>query len=592
MIALNLLNLYKRVWATPGRTSFALLLMFGDVMIVLTMPFVMRDIVNIAIPTQNLSLVLERGIMMAGIALLGIFFAITNNLLAQHISLKVTEEIRNDLFEKIQEFSIKNVDRLTTGRLISSVTNDVSQVQQILMMSFRILIRAPLLMIGGIIMAYATSRNLFIVVLFAVPVIVIFILIIMKNALPRFQAVQSHLDVLNNNLLENVSASREIKTFVSEEYENRRFTGVNDEFARLSISAGKVIALTNPIINIISSLTIAFVIYYGAFLWSKGADTPLMGVGDIMAFFSYIQTILFGLIMLAMMLIFVSRAEVSAKRIIEVLTETIDLKNCDQPLRNFTLKGNIEFRNVSFGYETEDTIKGEASNMTLKNINLTIREKEVIGIIGSTGSGKSSLVQLIPRLYDVNEGTLFIDGVDIKNYDIRELRNQISLVTQESILFSGTIQSNILQGKADATMDEIMEASTLSLSEEFIETREQKYLSEVAASGTNLSGGQRQRLSLARAFVRKPAILILDDSTSAVDAKSEVAIKNNIKRLSKKTTTLIVAQKISTVKDLDRIIVINNQGGIDGFGTHEELLKKSTVYQEIHQSQYGGAIHG
>jgi ATP-binding cassette subfamily B protein len=580
------------VWATPIITLLALLLMFGDVMIVLTMPFIMKDIVNIAIPSQDLSLVLEKGLLMVGFALIGIVLAVANNYLAQHISLKVTEEIRNDLFVKIQDFSINNVDRLTTGRLISSVTNDVTQVQQILMMSFRILIRAPLLLIGGIIMAYATSKELFVVILYAIPVIIVFIVIIMKLALPKFKLVQTNLDRLNNNLLENVSASREIKTFVSEDYENRRFTKVNEDHAALSISAGKIIALANPVINIISSVTIAFVVYFGAVLWSRGTETPLNGVGDIMAFFSYIQTVLFGLIMLAMMLIFVSRAEVSAKRIIEVLSETIDLINNPNGIKDFKLSGSVEYKNVSFRYAGEIDDDTPAGNMTLKNINLKINPKEVIGVIGSTGSGKSSLVQLIPRLYDVNEGQILIDGIDIKDYDLKELRNQISLVTQETILFSGTVESNILQGKKDATMDEIMEASKYALADEFIQDRENKFQSEVSASGTNLSGGQRQRLSLARAFVRKPAILILDDSTSAVDANSEVKIKNNIKNLSKNMTTIIVAQKISTVKDLDRIIVINNQGMIDGYGTHDELLKTSTVYQEIYQSQYGGAIHG
>jgi len=566
--------------------------MFGDVMIVLSMPFIMKDIINQAIPQQDLALVIEKGLLMVGIALIGIVLSITNNFLAQHISLKVTEEIRNDLFVKIQQFSINNVDRLTTGRLISSVTNDTTQVQQILMMSFRILIRAPLLLIGGLIMAYATSKELFIVVLFAIPFIILFIIIIMKKALPKFKEVQTNLDNLNNNLLENVSASREIKTFVSEEYENKRFTKINERHAEISISAGKIIALANPAINIITQLTIASVIYYGAYLWSLGSTTPLEGVGDIMAFYSYIHTVLFGLIMLAMMLIFVSRAEVSAKRINEVLNERIDLINKLDAIKDFILTGEITFDQVSFGYEGEANGETTTTNMTLKDISLTIKAKDVVGVIGSTGSGKSSFVQLIPRLYDVQQGRVLLDGVDVKDYDLSELRNQISLVTQESILFSGTMQSNILQGKQDASIEEIKEASKLALADEFIEAKEHGFESEVTAKGTNLSGGQRQRLSLARAFVRRPAILILDDSTSAVDANSEVKIKENIKKLSKEMTTIIVAQKISTVRDLDKIIVINNHGMIDGYGTHEELLKKSTVYQEIYQSQYGGAING
>jgi ATP-binding cassette subfamily B protein len=316
-----------------------------------------------------------------------------------------------------------------------------------------------------------------------------------------------------------------------------------------------------------------------------------------MASITFVNTILFGLVMVAMMLIFVSRAEVSARRINEVLHEKIDLTNKPDAIRDFTLKGEIAFKDVSFAYtdegkkESEENDEQENHNdksYTLRNISLTIKPNEVIGIIGSTGSGKTTLIQLIPRLYDVTEGELLIDGVNVKDYDIAELRNQISFVTQESILFSGTIESNIRQGKENASNEEIEQAAVDSAANEFILNKEEKFNSEVLQKGNNLSGGQRQRLALARAFVRKPKILILDDSTSAVDAKSEAYIKESIKRLSENMTTLIVAQKISTVKDLDKIIVLNNHGQIDAFGPHEEILKTSQVYREIYNSQYGG----
>jgi ATP-binding cassette subfamily B protein len=451
-------------------------------------------------------------------------------------------------------------------------------------MSFRILIRAPLFLIGGLIMAFITSPNLFFIVLVAVPILIIGAGIIMANASKHFRRVQIELDTLNNRLLENVSAAREIKTFVSEEVELTKFEKVNKDYTDVNIKVGKVMAFADPLISIVTSLAIAGIIYYGAYLLT-GTEPVLEGVGDIMASISYVNNVLFGLIMVAMLLIHVSRAEVSARRINELFLEKIDLINDPNAIVDFELNGEIEFKDVSFAYQDEESSN---ENCTLRNINVHIKPNEVVGIIGSTGSGKTTLVQLIPRLYDVTKGELLIDGINIKNYDINELRKQIAFVTQESILFSGTISSNIRQGKEDASIDEMEEAATYAAARNFIQERDNQYESEVLQQGTNLSGGQRQRVSLARAFVRQPKILILDDSTSAVDAKSEALIKDSINKLSKQMTTIIIAQKISTVKDLDKIIVLNNRGQVDGFGTHKELLKTSQVYREIYNSQFGG----
>lgn len=580
----NLITLYKRVWRTPLASGLALLFVVLDVGINLILPYIMKDVVNYAIANKDLSYALKRSIIMLAIVFVAIICIVLNNLFSQYVSQKVTEEIRNEAFTKIQYLSFNNVDKLTTGRLISTITSDCNQIQQILAMSFRILIRAPLFLIGGLIMAFITSPNLFFIVLVAVPILIIGAGIIMANASKHFRRVQIELDTLNNRLLENVSAAREIKTFVSEEVELTKFEKVNKDYTDVNIKVGKVMAFTDPLISIVTSLAIAGIIYYGAYLLT-GTEPVLEGVGDIMASISYVNNVLFGLIMVAMLLIHVSRAEVSARRINELFLEKIDLINDHNAIVDFELNGEIEFKDVSFAYQDEESIN---ENCTLRNINVHIKPNEVVGIIGSTGSGKTTLVQLIPRLYDVTKGELLIDGINIKNYDINELRKQIAFVTQESILFSGTISSNIRQGKEDASIDEMEEAATYAAARNFIQERDNQYESEVLQQGTNLSGGQRQRVSLARAFVRQPKILILDDSTSAVDAKSEALIKDSINKLSKQMTTIIIAQKISTVKDLDKIIVLNNRGQVDGFGTHKELLKTSQVYREIYNSQFGG----
>lgn len=580
----NLITLYKRVWRTPLASGLALLFVVLDVGINLILPYIMKDVVNYAIANKDLSYALKRSIIMLAIVFVAIICIVLNNLFSQYVSQKVTEEIRNEAFTKIQYLSFNNVDKLSTGRLISTITSDCNQIQQILAMSFRILIRAPLFLIGGLIMAFITSPNLFFIVLVAVPILIIGAGIIMANASKHFRRVQIELDTLNNRLLENVSAAREIKTFVSEEVELTKFEKVNKDYTDVNIKVGKVMAFADPLISIVTSLAIAGIIYYGAYLLT-GTEPVLEGVGDIMASISYVNNVLFGLIMVAMLLIHVSRAEVSARRINELFLEKIDLINDPNAIVDFELNGEIEFKDVSFAYQDEESIN---ENCTLRNINVHIKPNEVVGIIGSTGSGKTTLVQLIPRLYDVTKGELLIDGINIKNYDINELRKQIAFVTQESILFSGTISSNIRQGKEDASIDEMEEAATYAAARNFIQERDNQYESEVLQQGTNLSGGQRQRVSLARAFVRQPKILILDDSTSAVDAKSEALIKDSINKLSKQMTTIIIAQKISTVKDLDKIIVLNNRGQVDGFGTHKELLKTSQVYREIYNSQFGG----
>ena len=402
-------------------------------------------------------------------------------------------------------------------------------------------------------------------------------------AFPKFKKVQLTTDELNKVSLETAKAPRVIKSFVTINHENKRFEERNENFRLINSAANKIMAFAEPMIMMIFNTTLGAVIALGAYYANEGILLNASGepaTGLIFSFTSYSMQILFGLLMFAMMLIFLSRATVSAKRIQEVFDEVPDLKNSDDPFLDFTLTGNIEFKNVSFGY-------GNDGNRVLKDISFSVNKGETIGIIGSTGSGKSSLVHLIPRLYDVCEGSILLDGKDIKDLDIDTLRKQISVVTQTPTIFSGSIATNILQGNPKAELSDLEVASDYASASEFISEYDDYFNHITEQDGKNLSGGQRQRISLARAFMKSPKILILDDSTSAVDAKTEDQILASIQELSKGTTSIIIAQKISTIKDMDKILVLDNKGSVDGYDTHENLLKSSEVYKEIALSQLG-----
>jgi len=532
----------------------------------------------------DLNFVIKQGIFVILIALFAVVTTVLNNVCAQYVATKVTRDIRSDLFKKIQDLSFSNIDSITTGRLMTIVSNDTSQIQQIIMMSFRAILRSPLTLVGAIFMAYVTNPDLFIIVVIIAPLLALCIYLILSNATKLFLEMQKRLDDLNTKLHETVSGAREIKSFVTEINELEKFNKVNDDFMHTNNKIHKVMSLLDPTILLISNIGIAAVLYLSAILASKyTGDEKIELIGNISAYISYLQQIIFSLNMLSMVAMNISRGQVSARRINLVLNTIINITNNEKPIIK-EIEGDIEYKDVCFGYLDEH---GTLNSLTLKNISFKIPKNSIVGIIGSTGSGKTSLVQLLPRLYDVASGAVLIDGINVKDYDLNYLRKNISYVTQEAIIFSGTIESNIRQGKEDATMEEIKEAARLAVANEYIEKFNDQYNTVVNQRGANLSGGQKQRLALARALVRKPKILILDDCTSAVDAKSEALIKENLRTL-KDMTVLIIAQKISSIKDADYIIVLSNTGELDGFGTHEELLKTSKVYQEIYNSQFGG----
>lgn len=582
----NLLKLFKFTKKYYKNILISVLAMMIQVAAGFIVPRLMIDIIDEAIPNKDYDLLFVTTAMMLGVAFIGLVAGLLNNHSSQKVAIFASADLRLSLFKKIQTLSFNNIDKFKTSRLITNATNDVVRIQQFYQMLLRIIVRSPLMIGFGLALAIQTSKQLSSVFLFSIPLLIISIIVIMFLAFPRFQKVQKTIDGLNKTVLETANAPRVIKSFVSIDHENQKFEDANELFRATNISAEKVMSFADPIIMLIMNATLAGLIFLASYFIGQGSMVEVIGgvtvpqVGILIAFNSYSMQILFGLMMFAMMMVFISRAEVSAKRIREIFDEEVDLSNKIDAITDFTIQGDIEFSHVSFGYGTD-------GNRCLSDISFKIKKGETIGIIGSTGSGKTSMINLIPRLYDVCEGEVLIDGYNVKDLDIERLRSQISVVTQTATVFSGSVGTNIAQGKQDASYQDFVDASNKAAASEFIEQYDDLYNHEIQQKGSNLSGGQKQRLSLARAFIRKPKILILDDSTSAVDAKSEEAILRTIKELSKNMTTLVISQKISTIKDMDKIIVLETTGTIDGFDTHENLLNTSKVYQEIASSQVG-----
>jgi len=585
----ELFKIYLRVYQKKHLlfSIMAILFLVLDVLIALVIPSITKEIFNeINSGRNNLNYVFEVGILVVGIALVAVVTTVMNNIFTQRISTRITSELREDLFKKIQELSFTNIDEITTGSLITIVSNDTVQIQHIIRMSFRAILRSPLTLVGAIFMAFLVNKQLFVIILVIVPILAFFIILIIKKASSAFLLMQKRIDDLNTKLNETVSGAREIKAFVTEQEEISRFDIVNENYSNAIIDAFKKIANIDPLIILISNIGIGAVLIFASYLVTTLTGEPRTEmVGTISAYISYLQQIIMSLMMLSMVAVQLSRGAISSQRIQKVLNTEASIKNIEKPIMSHDFVGRIEYSNVSFGYSGNHI---EDKGLTLKNISFVIEPKSTVGIIGSTGSGKTTLMQLLPRLYDVTSGAIYIDGIDIRNFDLIYLRKQISYVTQEPVIFSGTVADNIKQGNEDAGLDNMATAAKLAVADEFIYKMDKEFDNVVSQGGTNLSGGQRQRLSLARALVREPNILILDDSTSAVDAKSEVKIRDNVYN-SKNHTTIIIAQKISSIRNCDKIIVLNNSGHLDGYGSHEYLMAKSEVYREIYASQFGGS---
>lgn len=490
-------------------------------------------------------------------------------------SVNFATDVRRDVFAKIQGFSFANIDKFSTGSLVTRLTNDITQIQNFVNMLLRMFLRAPGMLIGALIMAIMLRPSLAVVLAVAIPILFVVLLIIIRIGFPRFGIMQEKVDGLNSNIQENITNVRVVKSFVRRDFEIKKFRKSNGDLKKAGMSAMLVMICMQPVMTLLMNLTTVSVLWLGGKLVMNGA----MLDGDLIAFITYITQILMSLVMVTMMFMFSSRAMASGRRISEVLDEKIDITDENAAQNELSVKyGKIEFKNVSFRYYK--TSEGKV----LDNINLTINPKETVGIIGSTGCGKTTLVSLIPRLYDTDEGQVLVDGVDVRDYSLYNLREGVGMVLQKNVLFSGTIEDNLRWGDEDATDEQVQAACKSAQANLFIDGFTDGYKTELDQGGTNVSGGQKQRLCIARALLKNPKILILDDSTSAVDTATEANIRRAFKNELADSTKIIIAQRISSVADADKIIVMDD-GVITGIGTHDELLENNEEYREIYYSQ-------
>ena len=523
--------------------------------------------------------VLKEAVIMIIVALVAIVGGITCMKLSSDVSQKYAARIRNAMFKKISSFSFKNIDEFSTASLTTRLTNDVTMIQNMTMMILRMLIRMPSMLIVASFFAVSINSRLASMLLFALPLIIIAVGVVMKVGFPMFKKMQKKIDALNGVVQENLIGIRVVKAFVREDHEKKKFKIANDDLSRMGSKAAGMIILAMPLMMLIFNLTMVTVIYKGGISISIGEMTT----GDLISFISYVMEILMSLMMIAMMLVMVARGKACADRIKEVLDAEIDIVNKDETL-SAAKSGKVQFEHVNFRYSTQTD-----GDDILNDISFTAEPGQIIGIVGGTGCGKSSLVSLIPRLYDVTGGSVRIDDVDVRDYDIEELRELIGVVLQNNTLFTGTIKENIRWGKKDATDEEIIAACKAAQAHDFIMRQPDGYDTVLAQGGLNLSGGQKQRLCIARAMIKKPKILILDDSTSAVDTATEAKIRNAFYNELKDTTVFIIAQRISSVKDADEILVMDD-GEIKGAGKHDELIETNEIYQEIYHTQQKGVI--
>ena len=574
------LKRYKK-YITPYLSAFVIgpLMMLTEVAGEVMLPKFMSMIINNGVASRNVAYIGKMGTLMV----LTVLFMAVGGILGAYFSAKAsisfTSDMRNDLFRKVQQFSFENIDDYSTGSLVTRLTNDVQQVQNVLMMGLRMALRAPGMFLGALIMAFMMNRQLAVIILIVIPLLLAAILLILKTAFPRFGEMQRRLDRLNSGIQESLTNVRVVKSFVREDHEIEKFSKLNDDLKESSLRALRIVIATMPVMMFAMNVTTLAVVWYGGNIIIAGN----MPVGDLTAFTTYIVQILMSLMMLSMVFLQSSRASASMKRINEIFDTEIGLNddNAEKKDKKVT-EGRVEFKNVSFGYSGENGRK----DLVLEGISFTAEPGQTIGIIGSTGSGKTSLVQLIPRLYDVTGGEVLVDGVNVKEYSLKHLREGVGMVLQKTILFSGTIEENLRWGNEDAPMEDVIRFSESAQADPFVKTFKNGYDTEMGQGGVNVSGGQKQRLCIARALLKRPKILILDDSTSAVDTATEAKIRESLYHDLKDTTKIIIAQRISSVQEADQILVLED-GKIIGHGTHEELLKTCEAYSEIYTTQIG-----
>ena len=549
-----------------------------EVLLEILIPFFMAKIIDVGLKNSDLKYTLSLGIILIIAAMFSLLFGVLAGQFAAKASAGFAKNLRKDIYYKIQDFSFHNIDKFSTASLVTRMTTDITNVQNAYQMIIRTLVRAPFMMIFALIMVFTINRELFMVFLIIVPILGAGLFIIILKAHPHFEKVFQIYDKLNKIVQENLSGIRVVKSYVRDEYENKKFDDISQDVYFRFKTAEKIVAWNAPLMQFSVYTSILMI----AWLASRLIVSNVMTTGELMSMIVYAIQILSSLMMISMVFVLVIIAESSAKRIVAVFKEESDIVSPSNPLKVVT-NGSIEFENVDFSY-----LDDENKNV-LKNINLSIKSGETIGIIGGTGSSKSTLVQLIPRLYDASKGVVKVAGRDVREYDLEVLRNNVAMVLQKNTLFSGSIKENLRWGNENATDEEIIEACKLAQAHDFISNFPNEYDTHIEQGGTNVSGGQKQRLCIARALLKKPKILILDDSTSAVDTKTDALLRKAFNEFIPETTKIIIAQRISSIEDANRIIVID-EGEIVGIGTSQELLQTNDIYREIYNSQVRGGV--
>lgn len=569
----------KRYWkyVKPYLPAFIIgpLMMIVEVIGEVVLPKLMANIINVGVTNGSAGYITGTGALMVLVALLMMAGGVGGAYFGAKAAVSFAADLRKDAFDKVQTFSFANLDQFSTGSLVTRLTNDITQVQNLINMALRMMLRAPGMLIGALIMAFVMNAELAVIVLIVIPILVGAIAVLIKIAFPKFKIMQKKLDALNSNIQEMLTNVRVIKSFVRGDYEEKKFAASNEDLKQTSLGAFKTIIIVMPLMMLMMNATTLAVVWFGG----RQIIVGNMQVGDLTAFTTYIVQILMSLMMLAMVILQSSRALASLSRIREILDTEVDLndEHCKEPDK-IVSSGRVEFRDVSFRYYKEN------KEAVLSHISFAVKSGQTLGIIGSTGSGKTTLVQMIPRLYDVDEGEVLVDGVNVKDYTLENLREGVGMVLQKNVLFSGSILENLIWGDENASMEEVRKAAGAAQADGFISSFTGGYEMDLGQGGVNVSGGQKQRLCIARALLKKPKILILDDSTSAVDTATEAQIRESFAGELKDTTKIIIAQRISSVKEADEIMVLDD-GKIVGFGKHEDLLASCEAYQEIYYSQ-------
>ena len=569
LIKKSLREYYKQSILTP---IFIIL----EVLLEVLIPLQMARIIDIGIKNSNMNYILKEGIILVVIAMCSLLFGILAGNYASIASAGFSKNIRKDIFYKIQEFSFKNIDKFSTSSLVTRMTTDISNIQIAFQMTIRLFIRTIFMIALSLIMTIIINPKIAIVFLLAIPILGSFLFLAIKFIFPLFESAYNEYDNMNKKIQENIIASRVVKAYVREEFEISKFNSTSNLVYSIFLKAEKLLSFT----NLIMPLTIYGVILSILYIGGKSIVAGNMATGELTTLIIYGTQILMALMMISFVFVMNLIAEASIQRIIEVLDEKVDITTPKNPIKNVK-NGDILFNNVNFSYA------GKNGNLSLKNISLDIKSGQTVGIIGGTGSSKTTLIQLIPRLYDVIDGSVSIGGIDVRNYDLETLREAVSVVLQKNILFTGTIADNIRWGNPNATLDEIIKVAKLAHADKFIQEFPDKYDTKILQGGNNVSGGQKQRICIARALLKKPKILILDDSTSAVDTKTDYLIRKAFKEEIPNTTKIIIAQRISSIEDADVIIVMED-GAINGIGTSKELLETNEIYKEIYNSQMKG----